>query len=318
MTKQNKSINLTNDEKIILDLEKNYFSKLQNIIFSDDFKKNLKAIELEIQKNYKFLAETWKLKNKIKVAAERLLRYHIYKNFINDIKDIYPSPISSDIGIILNDCILCIDCKTLDTKGNSADINYTSVEPNQTSFDNQNYSKIIAPHNLETRYKQLPVLSFIVKIIYTDDKKSFSISKSSNHGKKHSLVLTCIPNGELSRLFNYNLMRNFKTYKYYNVKDGEQYKPIEVDTSDSNIAEWVEKKCTSLGYKKEEIRQTRGLKTVFYDNINNCYWTYTSENNTKKIRAISRGDTMRYNNNDLKSRYDSSGESWDGYFAEDI
>lgn len=142
MSKQEKSIKLTPAQQEILDIEKDYFDKLDKIISSPVFQDDLRSIEEEIQLNYTKLASTWNLKNKLKVAAERLIRHHVYKSLMSEIVGIYESPISSDLGIVFKNCVLCIDSKTLDTKGNAQDIRYTSVEPNQTSFDNSNHPYI--------------------------------------------------------------------------------------------------------------------------------------------------------------------------------
>lgn len=67
--------------KEIKDLEKKYMDKIWNVISSDEFISNLKLVEKYIIKNYQFLHENWDEKNKIKVGVERLIRFHIYKNF---------------------------------------------------------------------------------------------------------------------------------------------------------------------------------------------------------------------------------------------
>jgi hypothetical protein len=320
MAKQDITITTTPAQKTILDLEKNYFSKLKDIISSPDFQNDLRSIETEIKLNYSRLASTWNVKNKIKVAAERLVRHHVYKNLMSDIRGIYESPISSDLGIVFDDCILCVDCKTLDTKGNSTDISYTSVEPNQTSFDNSNHPYIATASNLEMRARvsRLPVLTFIIKIIYRDDNVQFDISRTSGVGKKPSLVLTCIPNGELSNLFDKNLIKNFKTYKYYRKADGSQYTPVSIPSSAPDKKAWAESYCIGKGYVKVTIPQTRGSKDIFLDAAHHCYWTYTSDNNTKMVRAILRGDSMRLGNDDLRDRFDSANNPWVGYIEMDI
>ncbi len=320
MSKQNTTILTTPAQKELLDLEKKYFLKLKNIILSGDFQSDLLSIETEIKLNYSRLASTWKEKNKIKVAAERLIRHHVYKNMIGDIKGIYESPISSDLGIEFEDCILCVDCKTLDTVSNSTDIRYTSVEPNQTSFDNSNHPYIKTAGNLETRARlsRLPILTYIIKIIYIDTSVQFDISRTTNHGHKPSLILTCIPNGELSNLFNKNLIKNFKTYKYYKESDGIQYTPVSILNTAPDKKAWTESYCISQGYAKITIPQTRGSKDIFFDAVHNCYWTYTSDNNVKTIRAICRGDSMRLGNDELKERFDSTNSAWEGYIEIDI
>ena len=320
MSKQNITISTTQAQKSLLDLEKKYFSKLETIVSSSDFQNDLRAIEKEIKLNYSRLASTWNIKNKIKVAAERLVCHHIYKNLISEIQGIYESPISSDLGIVFNDCVLCVDCKTLDTKGNSSDIRYTSVEPNQTSFNNSNHPYIQTVSNLETRSREsrLPVLTYIIKIIYRDDNIQFDISRSTNIGKKPSLVLVCIPNGELSNLFNKDLIKNFKTYRYYTKSDGDQYTPVPIPSHITDEKSWTETYCLNQGYKKITIPQVRGSKDIFFDAIHHCYWTYTADNKKKMIRAISYGDSMRLNNDYLRDRFDSSNNPWIGYKEIDI
>lgn len=320
MPRQDITIATTTDQRDLLDLEKNYFAKLQTIIASPDFQNDLRSIENEIKLNYAKLASTWNVKNKIKVAAERLVRHHVYKNLMPDIRGIYESPLSSDLGIEFDDCVLCVDCKTLDTKGNPTDISYTSVEPNQTSFDNSNHPYIKTASNLEVRARvsRLPVLTFIIKIIYRDDNVHFDISRTTGVGGKPSLVLACIPNGELSNLFGKDLIKNFKTYKYYTATDGPQYAPIRIPSTTTNGKVWTETYCLGQGYAKIPIPQTRGTKDVFFDAAHNCYWTYTSENNTKMIRAIRRGDSMRLGNTELKDRFDSTNTPWAGYIEMDI
>ncbi|MEG2529550.1 MAG: hypothetical protein RSB02_05675 [Anaerovoracaceae bacterium] len=315
MSKQNALLPTTDAQKELLSLEKKYFSKLESIISSQTFKNDLRSIEEEIKRNYARLTETWNLKNKLKVAAERLIRHHIYMELVNNITGIYESPISSDIGIFLEDCVLCVDCKTLDTVSNSTDIRYTSVEPNQTSFDNSNHQYIQAASNLEKRARtnRLPLLTYIIKIIYRDDNVHFDISRTNGAGSKPSLVLACIPNGELSNLFNNDLIRNFKTYKYYTITDGTQYTPVPIPLDETDKKAYAENHCTQKGYAKVTVPQARGSKDIFWDAAHQCYWTYTSDNNSKMIRAIKRGDTMRLDNDCLRERFASNGNAWIGY-----
>lgn len=151
MSKQNTSITPTNAQKNLLELEKEYFKKLDYIISSDDFRNDLLSIELEIQLNYSKLASTWNIKNKLQVAAERLVRHHVYMNLMNGIKGVYESPISSDLGIEFQDCILCVDCKTVDLESNSEDTKHTIVESNQISFNNSGHPYIEGINNLNAR-----------------------------------------------------------------------------------------------------------------------------------------------------------------------
>ena len=121
MGKQNNSVGLTDNEKAILRLEKNYFTIISKIILDDDFIKDLMLIEKEISDNYTKFFNLWDLKNKIKVPAERVVRHHLYTKMSSKILGIFPSPLSSDFGIKTNDAVVCVDIKTIDTKGNSGD-----------------------------------------------------------------------------------------------------------------------------------------------------------------------------------------------------
>lgn len=177
MSKQDTKIKRSNKQNEILDLEETYFGLLEGVFFSNKFQDDLLIIEKEIRENYPKFKDTWNLKNKLKIPAERLVRHHVYMQLHEKIKGIYPSPISSDIGIMMEDCILCIDVKTVDTIGNSVDINSTQVEPNQISFDNSKYAYIKTESNLESidHYTRRPVLTYVFKIIYTDDNYSFKL-----------------------------------------------------------------------------------------------------------------------------------------------
>lgn len=197
--------------------------------------------------NYSILDKTWETKNKIKVAAERLVRHHIYLNFKADIKGISPSPLSSDLGIELDDCILCVGCKTYDTKTKKNDIRYTCVERNQISFDNSNHKYIPTESNLEKFSRssnangmRLPVLTYVIKIIYRNDNTQFNISRANNIGKKPSIILVNIPKGELSNLFDKDIIVSFKTYKYYKETNGTQYTPIFLPKNVKKKVQWAE------------------------------------------------------------------------------
>ena len=321
MSTQTPSISRTKIQNEILELEKKYFSELDSIICSPEFKKDLLLIEQEIQINYPKLALTWEIKNKINVAAERLVRHHIYLKLIKNIKGIYESPLSSDLGIELDDCVLCVDCKTYDTESNSDDIRYTSVERNQTSFDNSNHTYIPTMSNLEkfsrrlnANGKRLPVLTYIIKIIYRDDNTQFNISRTTNIGQNPSLVLVCIPNGELSNLFDKDIIFNFKTYKYFKVINGSQYKPVPLPKNVKKKEKWTEKYCLAKGYSKVIIQLARGTKEIYLDAANQCSWTLVSTS----IQAIKYGDSMRIENHILQNRFDSKDNPWIGYKEIDI
>ena len=66
MPQQNINITRTQMQNDILDLEKKYYSVIENIISSEAFINDLLLIEKEIRENYPKFQATWKLKNKIK------------------------------------------------------------------------------------------------------------------------------------------------------------------------------------------------------------------------------------------------------------
>lgn len=320
MALQNNLLPRTGMQNTILNLEKKYFYKLENIFTSDSFLSDLLLIEKEIRENYPKFKGTWDLKNKIKVPAERVIRHHMYMQLSDEIRGIYPSPISSDFGVRMDDCILCIDAKTLDTVSNAGDIRATAAEPNQVSFDNSRHKYIPTLSNLESidHYSRLPVLTYIIKIIYTDNNYSFTLARE-NHP---SMVLTCLPNGELSNLFEKDIIQNFKTYKYYSEKENIDYSPHFVPNEYSTKEQkenYARNYCVNeKGFLPVEIELDHGCKKAYFDSVNRCYWWLTSNGNKSVIMAVKNGSSMRFPNNVLKHRYDGENQPWDGYREYDI
>lgn len=315
MSKQNIYISKTGKQNEILDLEKKYFTILEDVFTSQCFIDDLLLMEKEIRENYPKFKNTWDLKNKIKVPAERLVRHHIYTKLYELITGIYPSPISSDIGIKTDDCVICVDVKTVDTVGNSTDISSTQVERNQISFQNTNHKYIQTVSNLESidHYSRLPVLTYVIKIIYTDDDYSFKLSR----GEKPSLVLACIPNGELSNLFDNDIIKSFKTYEYYSENDNECFAAIPIPNqynTKRKREEYTENYCVNiLKFSKVTIETENRTKDAYFDARNRVIWWDTSLNNKKVIRAVKSGATARLSNEILAERYDSSNNNWCGY-----
>ena len=116
-------------KKKIEDLEKYYMSKISKVIESDKFLKNLKELEEYIKTNYVKLRELTSEENKIKVGVERLIRFYFYTYF--EVENIYPSPISSDMAIELEDVILNIDAKTINMITNAGDDKSIHFQKNQ-------------------------------------------------------------------------------------------------------------------------------------------------------------------------------------------
>lgn len=132
------------------------------------------------------MQNTWELKNKLKIPAERLVRQYVYKNLSDLVKHIYPSALSSACAFITNDAVINIDVKTLDTVGNRGDINNLQFENNQSSFENLNLdvdpsipnSGVTVECLLPKEYSYndepaLPMLSYFFTIVYCDNGQSF-------------------------------------------------------------------------------------------------------------------------------------------------
>lgn len=317
MAKQDISITRTPKQNEILDLEKHYFERIKEVVFSDQFIDDLLLIEKEIRENYAELAGTWNLKNKLKVSAERLVRHYIYMKWHDIIQSVYPSPISSDLGIKTADAVICIDVKTIDIIGNPGDLKSTSTEKNQNSFNNSRYPGFRFKSNLKSidHYSSRPVLTYIVKIVYRDDDYSFELSRDQHP----TLIITCIPNGELSRLFDFNIIDNFKTYEYYDVKDGPQFKPFTIEIP-------VDDKAALKSYLDNEFINNRHFSDVseqmgkisYYDVTNYCVWWTVMSGSKKQVCALKSGSSVRYNNEMLKCRYDSEDHPWVGYIEDKI
>lgn len=312
MAKQSISAQKDFYQNQILDLEKKYFSIIEGIITSMDFLDDLLLIEKETVENYPKYATVWNIKDKIKVPVERLIRQHIYLKLASDIKGIYPSPISSDLGIRMNDAVLCIDAKTIDTHGNAGDLRSTGVEKNQNSFDNRNFPFIKTDSNLESidHYSRLPVLTYIIKVVYYDDNYSFKLGRSPYP----SMALVCIPNGKLSSLFDYNIIDNFKTYSYYDENEALYYKPILIPNLEASVLEeWLKINIEERkGFQKVRTDYFSS-KHIYYDVQRRVLWWETTISKKHCIAAVKSGNTVRYNNECMRDRYDSDNNYWVGY-----
>lgn len=313
----------------ILDLEKHYMEILEGIITSDNFIEDLKNIEQETQEYYELLNRVWGKKNKIKEASERLLRHHMYTNFPKATK-FYPSPISCDIALELDNIILNIDVKTIDKVGNSGELNSTQLEHNQTSFVNNPvlsctpFSGFKVQSNLKSIDPRTnkPILTYLVKIGYADNGKNrFNLLNTSLFP---SLTLTCLPNGSLSELFDYDLFRSFKDYIYYNHTHGHYYKPMYITTKEDfnslNDNGKFLKIETNNDIPQHWQRVIINNKVGYYDNENNrnqLWWVQEVKPKNQKhwdiyLKAVRGGNTARFNDEWLEKRYDSQNRYWSG------
>ncbi|MDC0195343.1 hypothetical protein OAJ80_00255 [Candidatus Thioglobus sp.] len=300
--------------------EEDYFNKIIDIFHNkSEFSKNLIEVEDYIRNNYTYLDEVWGDKNKAKVAVERLIRYHIYKNLRP--QNIYPSPLSPDMAIELDHVILCIDAKTIDMCGNPGDDDSIHFQKNQITFNNYpkygqkvggvDWPGIEFPPRLKDSYKGKPCLTFFITVNYEDDGSSFKISHVCFCSVPHMQIV--------EEDFNNDIITNFKTYEYIGSKEaqkmtkkGKLYKPYEK----VNKIEWddLEIEITSDKKKKNGEFQ-RKTETIYYDKKLSKY------ENTIRIRkkidssykVLKFGGSARINKEKLKLRKSSEkGKQWLG------
>ena len=220
MPKQDINITPKNRTQIeILDLEKEYFQKLEHIFKNSSFKKNMHDMSAWVNGNYAYLTRIYKKANKVDIATQRLINFEVMKNLKNIIR-VYASPISSDIAYETSDAIILIDSKTNSELGNKNDFfNDFHHGPNQTSFKHENFMKSSnfpgipvfcdLPSIDPTTTK--PILTFFLITSYYDDPKKHVFYWSK---QDPNIRLICLPNGEISHCFKENIVRNAKDYLY--------------------------------------------------------------------------------------------------------
>lgn len=325
MAKQNINYNRSSIQNRILDLEEKYMNIIEDMVTSKEFIEDLKHIESETQEYYEILNEVWGRKNKVKEVSERLLRHHIYLRF-SGAERFYSSPISCDIALELEDVILNIDVKTIDKVGNAGELLTTQFEHNQTSFLNKKvlssgkFPGFVVKSNLQSIDPRTgkPLLTFLVKIGYSDDGKGvFNFINSSKHP---SIVITCLPNGTLSNLFDNDLFNNFKDYIYYDIQNGVYYKPRRITGKDEFSSLTNESKFARIEQVTDipetwERTEWPG-KVGYYDTVKQQVW-WTVDRKIGNhwdiyLTAVRKGNTARFNDSWLEERYNSKNEHWTG------
>ena len=310
----------------IKDLEKKYFDKIHKIIATEEFCEKLLTIESSIRDNYELTKKHWSKKNFIDVAIERLIRYFIYKEMVKvEIKDIYTSPLSSDLAFITSDCVLNIDSKTVNKhKGtNPGDVKWGLVEYNQTSLkrnipinnhNNDKFKGYVHRGHMPTidSKTSLPILTYFIKIIYHDNKKKIDekckFCDLGDYYLDKTIQLYCVPNGEIIELdYSNDLISGAKTYHYIDdeqsKKHGDEYKPRYEFDGDFCIVQKDKK-----GFPNRILIET-------LDNPVNphmqCIWGWSEKK--KKYRVMTGAQTFRINRYKLENRQDSRGNKWNGY-----
>ena len=290
--------------KKIVDLERIYFDKIWDIMSSPDFIKDLREVSEFIQNNYKQLSDFWGEKNKVKIAVERLIRFHSYKKL--NVIGIYPSPLSSDMAIVTEDCVINIDAKTIDMNGNAGDDTSIHFQKNQITFDNipffqqniegLNYHGIPFTPFLNPDYKGKPVLSFFLTVNYDDNFESFKLKHLSLCIVPHKVVVEVEHNNDI--------ISNYKTYDYINkeqalVFNNPRYMPRNLKDNS-----WVEVQ----GARNSTIYFDKSLEHPIFKNTQ-CGWKKISE----QYKIVVYGGSARIPKEKLTNRVSSNGESWLGF-----
>jgi hypothetical protein len=293
----------------VRDLEKKYMDKIWEIVSSNNFSEDLIKIESFIKANYRDLNERYQIKNKLQLAAERLMYFYMHKEL--NIQKIYCSPISSDLAFYTDDALINIDAKTIDLAGNPGDDNWVQFGPHQITFTNKTFFNRridnvdfkgmgLKPGLPEIDPEtNLPCLTFFVGITYKDDGDGFDISH---------IKVTCVPNGKIIREdYSDEVISNFKTYKYLKEHaatiQGEEYIP-----KAKNIAipsTWIPFSLNGRG--RDDAWFDRTLMGPF-DHTRNVVWKIIA----KKYHVCLGGDTARISPELIKNRTCANGTSWIG------
>ena len=318
------TVKITPDHVTILDLEKKYMKKLSEIFSSEKFHNSLLDIKKDI---YNIDLNDWKI-NPIQVAFERLIHYIVYKEL--DIKKAYPSPISGDVAVVLGDCVLNIDAKTLSFKSNKKDIEQIQLSKNQTSFKNNDVETDSGtwpyPVALQSKYYDKPILTFFLTCHYDHKAKGdFRDFKYFSHEQYKNLVLVSVPNGEISEYFNNNLIYGFKDYteigaKLLGAKGGET-KIVFTDKDQayrgSKNGDEAKNILIQHGMSKKFFQNTVAAKTQsgfnFICNKTGFQYMYKKIKGKDKYSfSACQAGTARVHFEPIEQRFDSDDNNWKG------
>ncbi|MDC0509496.1 hypothetical protein OAO31_04300 [Gammaproteobacteria bacterium] len=336
----------------VLNLERDYMAIIHEILSSEEVRDRLNTIEKYINNNIDYILQNYAKKNYIDIAIERLLRYVIYNYFIEKklLKNIYASPISSDLAFETEHCILNIDTKTISHDGNKTDLPNLQFEGNQSSFKNKEFGNCIPiPARLKTS-DPLPVLSYFVGFLYRNGDKdnNFQFYSCDYAGQRYETIsLTCLPNGKLSTLFENDLVHGLKDYD--NFKDNEmknlgikvhslvsksQYKdkkkkntkfPTDYFKDEDEFLECLKvylPKDFNFEYQVIDYLEEpkKGMKFALITEKSDEIYLYRpvligakGEPKTVLLTPTKRGGTPRIKKNVLRERYDSEDNYWSGY-----
>ena len=340
----------SNEQLEVLNLEKKYMHDIVSVLKSKSLQKSLRVTEKKIQQEIKECKyETWD-KNILDVMMERLIYFHFIPHWEKNkkIKEIYPSPISSDFAIELDDATICIDAKTQCYVSNKGDFDTLNYSQNQGSFDQKDLGSIEIPHYLSKKNNEKPVLSFIITCRYNQNKKGehdgFRLYPGTS-GKDSNinyevLSCACLPNGLNSKFFDNHIFKNTKDYKPFTesecekrgilpdrlVVDKAEYKNIKLNGLFLNKEEFITKLKKSK-FKTEWLIDGEIIKLSKQDFTKHSKYKYAFFDKNKKItyRFVKKKDdgiiiqptksigNRRVDFDTLKDRYDGYDNPWKGY-----
>ena len=305
----------------IVDLEKKYMDIISEIILSDDFFNDLKNIENYINSSYKYIDKGYAVDNKLAIALERLLTYHLFsKNTKINIKRINELPISSDVSFYTNDALLNIEAKTIDMVNNKNDDEYIELGPNQSTIKNKLYipSGSTVPKNfngymfytrLNDYERGLPNLTYSVSLVYYDNDIELKLSHINIYSIPHKIVA--------EKIYSNDLYINAKAYHYLSDKFVKKNKMSNkyISTKNPPHRPRIQKILvgkTTVYFDPDEIHPFG----KFFPEMRNLDVTWAKENNRWKIRLYAK--SSRIDKNRIQQRLQKNKVEWSGWNQEMI
>tara|TARA_S200000501_G_scaffold244960_1_gene229315 strand:+ start:3333 stop:4133 length:801 start_codon:yes stop_codon:yes gene_type:complete len=237
---------ISTKELNILNLEKEYFDTLYKIFSSQKFSNELEKLKNNINYLYSHTKQNHDKANIVDIPLERLINKNIYSDKKLNIIEGYASPVSSDTAFVTKNAVINIDSKTISAGGNKEDWKRQLAGCNQTSFENKNFSSgrknnpCPITFKLQKEYKNLPVLSYFLSFFYFDngvnlewyDCKNNPLGLKNSAMYKKNIKFSCVPNGKLSKFFDFDLVSGIKDYDPANVPNPIGTKSVRIDHDD--------------------------------------------------------------------------------------
>lgn len=300
----------THDEINISNLEKFYYEDLvKEFQNNPTYNQSLLDIENWVQSNYQNFG-AWKNVNKVKLAVQRLIANFCYGKY-QYFEKIYPSPISSDIAFETKNAIINIDSKTVSQSGNKGDFESLFFSPNQSSFKHKNLGDALNKPNyypglpihfaippIDPLTKK-PIFTFFMMYKYLDKNSNFAWYRNND---EPNVKFICMPNGNLSRLFDNDLgIEGAKTYNYKKIPN-----PNKVG---NQIFNRVPK---NYNFPPDSFKVEVASREGWYIPKNKETWLPWEHNNNTEYTHTESVSTCRVQFEVLKKRFDSSGKNWNG------